>query len=106
MPRRIKNMELCKEILLVLRLFGVGKTSQLARRTPKDLTKREIKTLYKYSVRSDLDEQHFDAEEYLALLERLNIDSDDAYWITKHKYRPEVTVPLARKYFPNLFPAT
>jgi hypothetical protein len=106
MPRRIRNMEFYKEILSVLGLIGVGRTSQAAKRTPADLTKREVKTLYHYSVRSVVDQQNFDAEEYLALLERLNIGSDDAYWITKHKYRPEVTVPLARKYFPNLFPAS
>jgi hypothetical protein len=105
MPGRISNMGFRKEISSALGLIGVGRTSQMAKRTPADLTKREVKKLYNYSVKSVLDQRNFDPEEYLALVERLNIDSDDAYWITKHKYRPEVTVPLARKYFPNLFPA-
>jgi len=98
-------MEFCNKISSALGLISVGNTSQIPKRTPADLTKSEVKKLYNYSVRSILGQQKFDAEEYRALLEKLNIDSDDAYWITKHKYRPEVTVPLARKYFPNLFPA-
>jgi len=104
MPGRFMTMRSYQEPLSALGRIDVGEPSPTAKRTPADLTKREIEELYNFSVGSVLGHRVFDGKQYLALLEKLNIGSDDAYWITKHKYRPEVTVPLARKYFPNQFP--
>lgn len=104
MPRRFKNSRFYKETFYALGFVGVERTAQTVKRTPADLTRREIEELYHFSVGSVPGRQIVDGKEYAALLEKLNIGSDDAYWITKHKYRPEVTVPLARKYFPNQFP--
>lgn len=104
MPRRLVNLRFYKELLYEPRFTGVGKTFRASKRTPAELTKREIEELYNFSVGPVPGRRNLDGKEYAALLERLNIDFNDAYWITKHKYRPEVTVPLARKYFPNQFP--
>lgn len=104
MPRRFVNMRFKTGTYYATGSIGVEGTSQTVKRAPADLTKREIEELYDFCVRSVPGRQVPDGTEYSALLAKLNIGSDDAFWITKHKYRPEVTVPLARKYFPNQFP--